>query len=43
MTWGCELKVLDAKNKSGMWMTRMTLGRELKALNAMNNSTSWMI
>ena len=29
-----ELKALNAKNDSGLWIRRMTQGRELKALNA---------
>ena len=37
MTLGCELKVVDAMNNSGLWMTCSTLGHELRALDAMNN------
>ena len=38
MTPGSELKVLDAMNNLGLWLTRTTLDRELNALHAMNRS-----
>ena len=38
---GRELKALDAMNKSGLWLTRMSSGHELRALNAISNS--WLL
>ena len=42
MTMDCELKALDAMNKSGLWMIGATLGHELRALDAMNSSRLWL-
>ena len=42
MTLGHELKVRDAMNYLGLWMTKTTLGLELKARDAMKNSWLWM-
>ncbi|RVW67230.1 Retrovirus-related Pol polyprotein from transposon opus [Vitis vinifera] len=48
----CLLRALNARNRSRLWWTSMTLGHELRALdvmnnsrapNAMNSSSLWMI
>ena len=36
MTLGCELKALDAMNKSFLLMMWKSLGHELRALDMMN-------
>ena len=33
-----ELKALNARNCSRLWMTRMTLGYELRALDSINST-----
>ena len=38
MTIGDELKALDVRNNSGLWLTLMTLGLKIMDLNAMNTS-----
>ena len=43
MTLGHELKALDTRKKSELWMTCSTLGYDLRALDAMNNSKIWII
>ena len=42
MTMGRELKALDAKNNSGLWIIWATLGHELMALNLVNNVGLWL-
>ena len=42
MTLGCELRVLNDMNNSGLLMTLKTRGYELKALDAMNGLRLWM-
>ena len=40
MTLGHELRALNARSESGLWMRRTTLVRELRTLNAMNDPGS---
>ena len=42
-TFDHELKSLDVKNSSGLWMICAILGRELKDPDIISNSWLWMI